>query len=169
MSRSTMLSRSLNEIANQADGAHWKHDRFATDTSRPSPRLIISNLFYEVSERELELLFIQIGPLASGPTIQVSPPSSEHRLIVQFDRSGRSRGTATVTYQQVSHAIKAKQSFDGAPAKGQSAPPALPSSRAAGQEIKVTFDLSYRPPPPTPEPGSLLARLEYALSPHVPD
>lgn len=37
----------------------------------------------------------------------------------QFDRSGRSTGTATVIYKSVSHAIEANREFDGANAKGQ--------------------------------------------------
>ncbi|GAA5936051.1 uncharacterized protein JCM15063_002693 [Sporobolomyces koalae] len=37
-------------------------------------KLIIKDLHYEVSERELELLFVQIGPIATGPKIKVRLP-----------------------------------------------------------------------------------------------
>ncbi|BGP54233.1 hypothetical protein JCM8202v2_001810 [Rhodotorula sphaerocarpa] len=75
------------------DGGSWKHDRYgdvdeagassnasragprpsagrsdATDAA--SPKLMITNLHYEVSERELEVLFVQIGPIAAGPKIK---------------------------------------------------------------------------------------------------
>ncbi|GAA5919708.1 hypothetical protein JCM1841_000758 [Sporobolomyces salmonicolor] len=140
----------------------WKHDRFdqdsqpsASPSSAPegslaarlsgnaaapaqtgrSNKLVIRNLHYEVSERELELLFVQIGPIASGPKIK-------------FDRSGRSEGIAWVTYTSEEHAAQAKEAFDGASAKGQN--------------IKVDFD--FRPDRAAergvPAPGSLLARLE---------
>ncbi|GAA5835019.1 hypothetical protein JCM9279_007175 [Rhodotorula babjevae] len=132
-------------------GDSWKHDKFDTaDSSTSSPRepasrsstadqgpsnkLVIHNLHYEVSERELELLFVQIGPMASAPKIK-------------FDRSGRSTGTAWVTYLEDKHAAKAKEAFNGAMAKGE--------------PIEVDFD--YRNDRPSERgaaaPGSLLARL----------
>ncbi|GAA5893037.1 hypothetical protein JCM6882_006921 [Rhodosporidiobolus microsporus] len=99
-----------------------------------SNKLVIKNLHYEVSERELELLFVQIGPIATGPKIK-------------FDRSGRSEGIAWVTYGSEAHAAQAKEAFNGAPAKGQ--------------PIEVDFD--HRPDRASergaPAPGSLLARL----------
>jgi len=71
-----------------------------------SPKLRIENLHYDVSERELESLFSQIGTIADGPSIK-------------FDKSGRSEGVAWVTYTNSSDAERAKIEFDGAPAKGQ--------------------------------------------------
>ncbi|GAA6018405.1 hypothetical protein JCM8202_001366 [Rhodotorula sphaerocarpa] len=139
------------------DGGSWKHDRYgdvdeagassnasragprpsagrsdATDAA--SPKLMITNLHYEVSERELEVLFVQIGPIAAGPKIK-------------FDRSGRSEGVAWVTYTSEKDAAAAKEAFDGAFAKGE--------------PIKVDFDHridrpSERGPPAA---GSLLARV----------
>lgn len=84
-----------------------------------------------MSERELETLFVQIGPLENLPSIY-------------FDRSGRSRGTARLSYTTEDHAAKAVEAFNGALAKGQ--------------EIKVEFD--YQKDPIVIEPGSLLARLQ---------
>jgi len=64
------------------------------------------------------------------------------RSRTQYDRAGRSTGLAWVTYDTEDHARKAKDAFDGAPAKGQ--------------PLAIAYDLSYRPAPPA---GSLLARL----------
>ncbi|GAA6040723.1 hypothetical protein JCM8097_000894 [Rhodosporidiobolus ruineniae] len=99
-----------------------------------SAKLVIKNLHYEVSERELELLFVQIGPIAAGPKIK-------------FDRSGRSEGIAWVTYGSEEHAAQAKEAFNGAPAKGQ--------------PIEVDFDYSLNRASErgAPAAGSLLARL----------
>ncbi|BGP23133.1 hypothetical protein JCM10295v2_002026 [Rhodotorula toruloides] len=98
----------------------WKHDKFdAHDESRgggsrksaprttpaltgsastgASAKLIIKNVHYEVSERELEVL-----------------PVSE-----SYSDLGRSEGIAWVTYTNEKHAAQAKEAFNGAPAKGQ--------------------------------------------------
>ncbi|GAA5916514.1 uncharacterized protein JCM6883_005445 [Sporobolomyces salmoneus] len=96
-----------------------------------SSRLIIKDLHYEVSERELELLFVQIGPIASGPKIK-------------FDKSGRSTGLAWIGFTSEEHAQQAKEAFDGALAKGQN--------------IRVEYD--FRPERVQPAPGSLLSRLD---------
>jgi len=52
-----------------------------------------------------------------------------HRLLLhlvsKFDRSGRSTGTAWVTYLEDKHAAKAKEAFNGAMAKGASTSPLL--------------------------------------------
>ncbi|GAA5976515.1 hypothetical protein JCM10908_005527 [Rhodotorula pacifica] len=141
------------------DGGSWKHDRFGeteegSDSARgkggrsaaafnsaeagqghgPSPKLVISNLHYEVSERELEVLFVQIGPIAAGPKIK-------------FDRSGRSEGIAWVTYSSEKDAAAAKEAFDGAFAKGE--------------PIKVDFDyrIDRALERGAPAAGSLLARV----------
>ncbi|PRQ69931.1 hypothetical protein AAT19DRAFT_11584 [Rhodotorula toruloides] len=133
----------------------WKHDKFDADneprgegsrrstprnapasagdaSSGASAKLIIKNVHYEVSERELELLFVQIGPIAAGPKIK-------------FDRSGRSEGIAWVTYTNEKHAAQAKEAFNGALAKGE--------------PLEIDFDYRVGPPPGPAAPGTLLARL----------
>ncbi|GAA5884809.1 hypothetical protein JCM16303_007281 [Sporobolomyces ruberrimus] len=142
-------------------GDSWKHDKYddkpasaATTTAQPgslasrlssgsapvagtgrasakTTRLVVKDLHYEVSERELETLFVQIGPLATPPKIK-------------FDRSGRSTGLAWIHYTTEENAEKAKESFDGAPCKGQA--------------IRIEYD--YRSERAQPAPGSLLARLD---------
>ncbi|ORY55558.1 hypothetical protein BCR35DRAFT_221547 [Leucosporidium creatinivorum] len=143
----------------------WKHDMYsnkpnasaASDRSYTTPKqdqgksakLQITNVHYEVSERELELLFAQIGPIASGPKIK----SLSFRLTNnQFDRSGRSLGVAWVTFTSEDHAAQAKEAFDGALAKGQ--------------EIKVEFDYHLNRGSERGQlaPGSLIARLEEPAS-----
>lgn len=71
----------------------------------------------------MQLLFLQIGPLASGPSIKVC--SGLHGVGLradgegaQFDRSGRSTGSAYLGYTSVDDAARAKSAFDGALAKG---------------------------------------------------
>ncbi|GAA5824423.1 hypothetical protein JCM10212_000784, partial [Sporobolomyces blumeae] len=116
--------------------------------SLKTTKLIIRDLHYEVSERELELLFVQIGPLASGPKIKVRPSRDSLQPamtpLTQFDRSGRSEGMAWLSYTTPEHATQAKEAFDGALAKGQN--------------IKVEYDT--RVDRTQPAPGSLLARLD---------
>ncbi|GAA5838952.1 hypothetical protein JCM3766R1_004540 [Sporobolomyces carnicolor] len=141
-------------------GDSWKHDKYeetksaSSDGSTPqggslasrlsnstapaaagkgakTTKLIIKDLHYEVSERELELLFVQIGPIATGPKIK-------------FDKSGRSTGIAWISYTSEDHAKQAKEAFDGALAKGQN--------------IRVEYD--FRADRVQPAPGSLLARLD---------
>jgi len=127
----------------------WKHDMYdspeanasrrstrSTATSggaeRTSRVLTILNLHYEVSERELEVLFAQIGPLDGLPKIK-------------FDRSGRSQGEATVKYEKAEDAVAAKRQFDGANAKGQ--------------PIEVRYDMRFADTVPIKE-GSLLSRVQ---------
>ncbi|GAA6012884.1 hypothetical protein JCM10207_008365 [Rhodosporidiobolus poonsookiae] len=137
----------------------WKHDKYADNDSAPAARpaakgslaarlggggegaaggksakLVIKNLHYEVSERELELLFVQIGPIVAGPKIK-------------FDRSGRSEGIAWVTYGSEEHAAQAKEAFNGAPAKGQPI------------EVDFDFRIDRSSERGTPAAGTLLARL----------
>ncbi|GAA96301.1 uncharacterized protein L969DRAFT_626431 [Mixia osmundae IAM 14324] len=141
----------------QRDGDNWKHDRFdqprfnrdreAASDGATSSRLRIDNLHYEVSERELEALFTQIGPLATPPSIG-------------FDRSGRSLGWARVAYESEDDAATAIKQFNGARAKGDiirvsydfsvprtKAGPAL-SNRVEGyDEIRKSLNGSDRPAP----------------------
>lgn len=58
-------------------GDSWKHEELPRQSRLESSavascRLLLSNVFYEVSEAELALLFEQVGPLQSKPSIRVS-------------------------------------------------------------------------------------------------
>ncbi|KAK4331334.1 hypothetical protein RTBOTA2_000806 [Rhodotorula toruloides] len=157
----------------------WKHDKFDADneprgegsrrstprnapasagdaSSGASAKLIIKNVHYEVSERELELLFI--GPIAAGPKIKVrlhhrlplSPISRSTGLAVCDGASTGNdlqphEGIAWVTYTNEKHAAQAKEAFNGALAKGE--------------PLEIDFDYRVGPPPGPAAPGTLLARL----------
>lgn len=122
-SRGTQRSSPYGRAPRKSTEGQWQHDMFdspaggalkarmdgsdgAGGGSRTSSKLIIKNLHYEVSERELESLFEKVGPLAKAPAIK-------------FDRSGRSEGVAWVTFSNESDALKAHKMFNGANAKGQ--------------------------------------------------
>ncbi|KZT53105.1 hypothetical protein CALCODRAFT_62553 [Calocera cornea HHB12733] len=77
----------------------------AASASTGSTRLLVSNLHYEVTEQDLRL-FSSAGALAKSPSIV-------------FDRSGRSTGVAHITFTRHQDALRAKQRFEGQPAKGQ--------------------------------------------------
>ncbi|KAI6249992.1 hypothetical protein HI914_01893 [Erysiphe necator] len=72
---------------------------------RPSAKLRVENLHYDLTEDDLDDLFNRIGPVKE--------------LSLTYDRAGRSEGIAYVTYEQSHHAKRAIQEYDGANAKGQ--------------------------------------------------
>jgi len=91
----------------------------------PSTRLVVTNLHYEISPKDLTAIFGQIGTLVSEPQIR-------------YDRSGRSSGTAIVSFETVAEATRARKQFDGILAKGQpmsiafeAAPPRQPRGRSS--------------------------------------
>ncbi|KDN43952.1 RNA-binding domain-containing protein [Tilletiaria anomala UBC 951] len=88
----------------------WKHDKYdelhRASPHPPSRALQVEHLHYEVTPAELKELFERIGPLKRDPKIM-------------YDRSGRSTGTAYVTYERQAHAQEARTEYDGAKAKGQ--------------------------------------------------
>ncbi|KAN0061628.1 hypothetical protein ACQY0O_006476 [Thecaphora frezii] len=124
-SRSSPYTRS-DRSATSSDGA-WKHDMFDAHNQaagsrgghrgasgarsgtapalKPTAKLTIENLHYEVSEAELRDLFERIGPVV--------------KAFVKYDRSGRSTGQAVVIYESVDDAATAQSEYDGAKAKGQ--------------------------------------------------
>ncbi|PWZ01054.1 RNA-binding domain-containing protein [Testicularia cyperi] len=134
-SRNSPYSRSGRSSRGADDAGSWKHDRFdaasrgsrngeGNDSGRggrapmffprdksednqvkPTGKVLIENLHYDVSERELKELFEQIGPVVKS--------------FIRFDRSGRSTGKAVVIYDNPNHAMQAKNEYDGAKAKGQ--------------------------------------------------
>ncbi|KAJ6470580.1 hypothetical protein C8R47DRAFT_754784 [Mycena vitilis] len=107
----------------------------------PSTRLVVNNLHYEISPKDLTAIFGQIGTLVCEPEIR-------------YDRSGRSSGTAIVTFETPVEATRAKKQFDGILAKGQPmtiafdavAPPRQPRGRSSS----------------APTTSSLLNRIERA-------
>ena len=62
-------------------------------------KLLISNLDYNVSEDDLKELYQAFG--------------ETKRLVMNYDRSGRSMGTAEVIYKNRADAMKAMQKYNG--------------------------------------------------------
>ncbi|KAF8893171.1 hypothetical protein CPB84DRAFT_1837326 [Gymnopilus junonius] len=103
----------------------WLHDRAPTGPARgraPAPahraapvahvpaginnKLLVSNLHYEITPKDLIAVFGQIGTLIREP-------------LLRYDRSGRSSGTAIIAFETAMEATRAKKQFDGYLAKGQ--------------------------------------------------
>ncbi|KAJ7031956.1 hypothetical protein C8F04DRAFT_1108722 [Mycena alexandri] len=91
----------------------------------PSTRLVVTNLHYEISPKDLTAIFGQIGTLVSEPQIR-------------YDRSGRSSGMANVSFETIAEATRARKQFDGILARGQpmsvafdAGPPRQPRARAS--------------------------------------
>ncbi|CAL1699532.1 unnamed protein product [Somion occarium] len=78
----------------------------ARSNSAPSAKLIISNLHYEVTEKDVAAIFGTKGTLVREPHIR-------------YDRSGRSSGVAIVSYETLAEAAAAKREYDGRLCKNQ--------------------------------------------------
>ncbi|KAH7376505.1 RNA binding domain-containing protein [Plectosphaerella cucumerina] len=101
--------------------SEWVHDRYEDDYrgGRSAPRrrrespeidsttskLKVENLHYDLNETDLDGLFTRIGPVS--------------KLVLLYDRAGRSEGVAYVTYEEPEDARAAIREFDGANANGQ--------------------------------------------------
>ncbi|KAG1718743.1 uncharacterized protein EDB91DRAFT_559255 [Suillus paluster] len=96
-----------------SDG-HWVHDRAPLQSAKSNApastpsntKLIVSNLHYEITPKDLVSIFGQIGTLVREP-------------LIRYDRSGRSSGVAIVSFETPLQATRAKRQFDGKLAKGQ--------------------------------------------------
>ncbi|CAE6396123.1 unnamed protein product [Rhizoctonia solani] len=134
---------------NDSDG-QWVHDMApgSAEERKPRPvvnsstgdepaRLLVSNLHYEVTEKDLSSIFGTIGTLLREPTIR-------------YDRSGRSTGVANVTFAHARDAKLAQKQLDGVMAKGEA----------------MVVKLDSPPPGSRPQPtgrnstNSLLSRME---------
>ncbi|KAK4684452.1 THO complex subunit 4, partial [Tremellales sp. Uapishka_1] len=100
-----------------------------------SPRIMVVGLHYEVTPADLKTIFSKAGTLVQGPTIR-------------YDRSGRSKGEATMEFASYQQAKAAINQFDGAMTKGQ------------------TINIHLLPPhrPSTPPVASLAARINPAAA-----
>ncbi|KAJ7689410.1 hypothetical protein B0H17DRAFT_1202303 [Mycena rosella] len=114
-----------------APGAPGARARFAAapgalgSPAVPSNRLVVSNLHYEISPKDLTAIFGQIdqGTMTPPPALCIGTPNDASDLAralnLKYDRSGRSSGTATVSFETPAEAARAKKQFDGILAKGQ--------------------------------------------------
>jgi THO complex subunit 4 len=67
--------------------------------------ITISNLHFEVSEQDLKELFESIGPVTKAS--------------IDYDRAGRSNGTATVYFKRYEDAYSARERFQNVPLDGK--------------------------------------------------
>ncbi|CCL99601.1 uncharacterized protein FIBRA_01619 [Fibroporia radiculosa] len=97
-----------------SDG-EWLHDRAPIapevqnvngSSTNATPKLIVSNLHYELTTKDLTQIFGQVGTLVREP-------------LIRYDRSGRSSGVAIISFETTPEATAAKQRYDGKLAKGQ--------------------------------------------------
>ncbi|WOL01970.1 THO complex subunit 4A-like [Canna indica] len=128
-------NRSAPYSVGKAPDSAWQHDMYAAQTGVfPAPagrassietgtKLYISNLEYGVSNEDIKELFSEVGDLK--------------RYSINYDRSGRSKGTAEVVFARRADAVAAVKRYnnvllDGKPMKIEiigtniPAPPALP-------------------------------------------
>ncbi|KIY72662.1 hypothetical protein CYLTODRAFT_486126 [Cylindrobasidium torrendii FP15055 ss-10] len=70
------------------------------NTANQSKQLLVDNLHFDVSPEDLTRVFGAVGPLARAPGIR-------------YDRSGRSTGSALVTYVDGADASEARRQLDG--------------------------------------------------------
>ncbi|KAF8636893.1 hypothetical protein AX17_003145 [Amanita inopinata Kibby_2008] len=127
----------------------WLHDKAPADpsngASRPPPtaavnrKIVVSNLHYEITPKDLAAIFGQIGTLVREP-------------LIRYDRSGRSSGTAIISFETAAEATRAKKQFDGILAKGQpmsitfdTAPP-RPARRSASAPNQSLLNRIQKPP-----------------------
>ncbi|KAI0298003.1 hypothetical protein BC826DRAFT_1124242 [Russula brevipes] len=94
----------------------WVHDRApgtpraatqSSDVTAPlNNKLMVTNLHYEITPKDLTAIFGQMGTLVREP-------------FIRYDRSGRSSGVAIITFETPAEATRAKKQLNGVLAKGQ--------------------------------------------------
>ncbi|OCH86809.1 hypothetical protein OBBRIDRAFT_782636 [Obba rivulosa] len=101
-----------------------------------SAKIMVSNLHYELTPKDLTQIFGQVGTLVREP-------------LIRYDRSGRSSGVAIISFETAEEAAIAKQGFDGKLAKGQPmaitfySPPTRPA-RGRGRSASAPSSLLNR-------------------------
>ncbi|CAG8502152.1 871_t:CDS:2 [Paraglomus brasilianum] len=99
----------------------WSHDLFEDGTENPrrssaiskrltfnqngNPRLVVENLFYEVTQDDLQELFSEYGSIK--------------KIYLHYDRAGRSTGVADITFENSGDAATALDKLNGVELDGQ--------------------------------------------------
>ncbi|KAF9014539.1 hypothetical protein BDZ89DRAFT_995121 [Hymenopellis radicata] len=109
----------------------WRQDRTRTSNSTSS-QLLVSNLHYEVTPADLNSVFGQIGTLVREPHIR-------------YDRSGRSTGTAVISFETAAEAAKAQHTT---------------TDVGLGQPMSISYHTVARRSVSAPTTSTLLNRIQ---------
>ncbi|KAI0687673.1 hypothetical protein BC835DRAFT_1376188 [Cytidiella melzeri] len=99
-----------------------------SSSNEPHSKLVVSNLHYEVTPKDLVQVFGQMGTLVREP-------------LIRYDRSGRSSGVALVFYETAAEAKKALTHFDQKLCKGQP----MSITFEVGRQIRQTRRVASAP------------------------